>query len=155
MIYLPFFLSEAIDMSGIVAILFCGISARRYISKNVTVEAKECASFVFQLMSNFADTACFCLLGMSIFALTWRLRNMDVIMWTLLLCVIGRAMHVYPILNLANVYRRFSYLKEHYNEIRISSAIMHVVFYSGLRGAVAFACANIYPDNSGVKLVFH
>ena len=31
----------------------------------------------------------------------------------------------------------------------ISLPTMHMVFFAGLRGAVAFACANIFPDTNG------
>ena len=31
----------------------------------------------------------------------------------------------------------------------ISLPTMHMIFFAGLRGAVAFACANIFPDTNG------
>ena len=44
------------------------------------------------------------------------------------------------------MYRKCSNDKEDYESVRISPKTMHVVFISGLRGAVSYACANIYPD---------
>ena len=35
----------------------------------------------------------------------------------------------------------------------ISLPTMHMVFFAGLRGAVAFACANIFPDTNGNRSV--
>ena len=32
---------------------------------------------------------------------------------------------------------------------QISLPTMHMIFFAGLRGAVAFACANIFPDTNG------
>ena len=32
---------------------------------------------------------------------------------------------------------------------QISLQTMHMIFFAGLRGAVAFACANIFPDTNG------
>jgi len=33
--------------------------------------------------------------------------------------------------------------------VLIKTNTMHMVFFSGLRGAVAYACANIFPDDHG------
>ena len=62
-VYIPFLLSEVLQLSGIVTILFSGIASRRYINKNLSSEARRNASFVFQLMAYLAETSCFCLLG--------------------------------------------------------------------------------------------
>ena len=32
---------------------------------------------------------------------------------------------------------------------QITVRTMHMIFFAGLRGAVAFACANIFPDTNG------
>jgi len=66
-VYVPFFLSEMLQFSGIVTVLFTGISARRYVNKNITDNVKILASFVFQLLSSLAETSCFALLGIAAF----------------------------------------------------------------------------------------
>lgn len=66
-VYVPFFLSEMLQFSGIVTVFFTGIAARRYVNKNITDNIKIMASFVFQLLSSLAETSCFVLLGMSIY----------------------------------------------------------------------------------------
>ena len=66
-VYVPFFLSEMLQFSGIVTVLFTGISARRYVNKNITDNVKILASCVFQLLSSLAETSCFALLGIAAF----------------------------------------------------------------------------------------
>jgi sodium/hydrogen exchanger 8 len=39
-VYIPFFLAEVLQLSGIVTILFCGIASRRYINKNLPQNAR-------------------------------------------------------------------------------------------------------------------
>ena len=41
LVYIPFFLSEMLQLSGIVTILFAGISCRRYVNKNISMDARR------------------------------------------------------------------------------------------------------------------
>lgn len=104
-VYIPFLLSEVLQLSGIVTILFSGIASRRYINKNLSSDARKTASFVFQLMAYLAETSCFCLLGLSVFSQSIAYFRFDIIFWTLLLILIGRAAHVYPLLSLVRTHR--------------------------------------------------
>ena len=62
-VYIPYFLAEFFELSGIVTIIFTGISAKRYINKNISQSSKESSSFVFSLMSHLAETVVFLSLG--------------------------------------------------------------------------------------------
>ena len=101
-VYIPFLLSEVLQLSGIVTILFSGIASRRYINKNLDSESRKSASFVFQLMAYLSETTCFCLLGLSVFSQSIAYFRFDIIMWTLVLILLGRAAHVYPLLTLVS-----------------------------------------------------
>ena len=103
-VYIPFLLSEVLQLSGIVTILFSGIASRRYINKNLSSDARKTASFIFQLMAYLAETSCFCLLGLSVFSQSIAFFKSDIIFWTLLLILLGRAAHVYPLLSLVRTY---------------------------------------------------
>jgi sodium/hydrogen exchanger 8 len=56
-IYIPFLLSEVLQLSGIVTCMFSGIASRRYINKNLTMDTRKSASFLFQLLAYLAETA--------------------------------------------------------------------------------------------------
>lgn len=103
-VYIPFLLSEALQLSGIVTILFTGISARRYINKNISEKAKKISSFLFLLLSHMSETFVFLTLGLSVFTQTKMSSvHVDFIFYTFLLCLVSRAIHVYPILILVRV----------------------------------------------------
>ena len=101
LVYMPFLLSESLQLSGIVTVLFSGISARRYICKNISEKARKLSSFVFMLMSHMSETVVFLSLGMSVFA-DGKLALIcpALVGWTLLLITVGRALHVYPLLTM-------------------------------------------------------
>ena len=158
-VYVPYLLSEALHLSGIVTILFTGISSRRYTNKNISREAKRYASFTFKLLSTLAETSCFAFLGLSVFSWPRAALKFNVISITLLLCYVSRC-HVYLLLSLVNTYRwfRFKIRNDSTDKMQLmnknggnkySLNTMHAVFYSGLRGAVAFACALIFPQSNG------
>jgi sodium/hydrogen exchanger 8 len=152
-VYIPYFLSETLQLSGIVTIFFSGISARRYTSKNISHESRCYASFLFQMLTNLADTACFMLLGMSVFSQSYSSFGISISVFSTLLCYLSRACHVYPLLSMVNLIRHWkneiSNTEDQSEKPRstphqiISTNTMHMVFMSGLRGAVAFSLAQV------------
>eukprot|EP01042_Synura_sphagnicola_P008885 gene8885-11402_t len=96
-----------LQLSGVVTILFSGISSRRYISRNISLEAKRSASFIFELTAYVCETAVFLCLGMAVLDKEKSSSFKPAfLLWALVLCLLARAAHVYPLLSLVNVYRR-------------------------------------------------
>eukprot|EP00602_Paraphysomonas_sp_CaronLab_P002759 CAMPEP_0185025184 /NCGR_PEP_ID=MMETSP1103-20130426/8241_1 /TAXON_ID=36769 /ORGANISM="Paraphysomonas bandaiensis, Strain Caron Lab Isolate" /LENGTH=601 /DNA_ID=CAMNT_0027558333 /DNA_START=54 /DNA_END=1856 /DNA_ORIENTATION=- len=147
MVYIPFFLAETLQLSGIVTILFTAITARRYSSNNMPPQAKRAAAFVFEIMAYMSETSVFLYMGVAVFAKSnASFYHGSFILWTLLLIVVSRATHVYPLLTMVNNYRERRARQKNRRPNLIPKNTMHMVFFSGLRGAVAYACANIFPD---------
>lgn len=97
MIYVPFLLSETLQLSGILTLLFSSITARRYISHNIPPEAQRACAFVFELMAYLAETGVFLYLGLDVFARKITVGyEVRLIFWAMLLCHIGRAATTYP-----------------------------------------------------------
>jgi NhaP-type Na+/H+ or K+/H+ antiporter len=112
--------------SGVVTILFTGIAARRYVNKNISDPLKVIASFLFQLLSYLAETSCFLLLGamgivktcvdivfddsvlsvsgVSIFLNDLPTYNAAFIAGTVTMCILSRALIVYPLLMMVHKY---------------------------------------------------
>jgi NhaP-type Na+/H+ or K+/H+ antiporter len=67
-VYIPFFLAETLQLSGIVTILFTAITAKRYSNRNMDEEAKHQCAFVFEVMAYLSETAVFMYLGLNVFA---------------------------------------------------------------------------------------
>lgn len=57
--------------------------------------------------------------------------ELSLIIWSIILCLIGRAVSIYPL----------SYLVNYFREHKISKRMMFVMWFSGLRGAIAYALA--------------
>ena len=49
-VYLPFFISEMLQLSGIITILFTGMSARKYTNKNISAAVKLLVSLLMNWM---------------------------------------------------------------------------------------------------------
>lgn len=154
-VYVPFLFAETMQLSGVVAILFTAITTRRYVSQNIPAEAKRAAAFVFELLAFMAETSVFLFLGLSVFSSAASGGyNAGTIIFTWIFCQMGRAMHVYPLLEWVNHYREKRAVVKNRRPNLIPMRTKHMVFFSGLRGAVAYALANIFPDNLGNRNLF-
>lgn len=71
--------------------------------------------------------------------------NLGFIIWTALFCLAARACHVYPLTYLLNITSRKN------NEITRNQ--QHMIWYSGLRGAVAFALAKSFPGEKQNEVI--
>jgi NhaP-type Na+/H+ or K+/H+ antiporter len=97
LIFIPFYISEIIGLSGIVTTLFAGISSRRYLNKNLSIQSVKKISFLLEFLSQLFETACFSLLGLSVFSTVTEYVNFAFIALTLLAILVAR-LNVYPIL---------------------------------------------------------
>ncbi|VDO28063.1 unnamed protein product [Brugia timori] len=102
--YLSFLLAEFVELTGIVAVLFCAICQAHYTYNNLSDEARTRTKQFFEL---------------SVF--------------------LSRAAHIYPVSAMLNIRRK----------PKIPQRYQHMMLFSGLRGAMAFALAyrNTSTDN--------
>jgi len=76
----------------------------------------------------FAETCVFVYLGLALFSFPLIVKP-SFIIWTIILCLVGRAANIYPL----------SYLCNYFREHKISPKMMFIMWFSGLRGAIAYA----------------
>jgi len=130
--YLSFFLAELGHLSGIVSIFFCGIANSHYSWYNISTQGKLILPKVFHTISHLMETMIFAYLGMSIFSFSKKHQwNFGFICFVLGLCYIARAVGTFPLSAIANLSRRR----------KISCKEQVVLWFAGLRGAIAFALA--------------
>lgn len=179
--YVPFVVAECMHLSGIVAIFFSGISARRYIAPNVTEETRTSSESIFKVSAFLAESSIFLELGLSVFGLPGSF-NWSFIAWAFLASLISRAIGIYPLAFLHNISLKevseeqsitfcikvdsddgstrletcgsiisTSRLKTppRHKDLRISKSMMHVLWFAGLRGAVAYASVRKFPNLYG------
>jgi NhaP-type Na+/H+ or K+/H+ antiporter len=119
---------------------------RHYAHYNLTETTRKTFLPVAHLLASLSETYVFLILGAAVFIV--EDYNIIFLGWTVLACLVGRAAQVYPcgfVTNVVSSATRFE-LKE-----------MHVQWFAGLRGAVAFMCALSFPQhglsqNRGVVL---
>ncbi|RQM26323.1 hypothetical protein B5M09_007449 [Aphanomyces astaci] len=131
--YLPFAVCTVVDLSGVVAILFTGISMKHYTCNNLSEEGKASyvCSFVLCCLMSYVD------LGLAVFSLQEGF-HFGFSVCTLMACLVGRALHVYPLSYLINLRKA--------DDRKIPAATQHMIWFSGLRGALCFALALEWPN---------
>lgn len=129
-IYSPYGLAEGLHLSGIMAILFNGVVMSHYAHFNLSPVTQITMQQTLRTLSFIAETCVFAYLGLAIFSFHMKIE-LSLIIWSIVLCLLGRAVNIYPLSLLVN------YFREH----KISKKMMFVMWFSGLRGAIAYALA--------------
>ncbi|XP_041355244.1 sodium/hydrogen exchanger 9-like isoform X6 [Gigantopelta aegis] len=129
MSYSSFQAAESAGFTGIVAVLFCGITQAHYTQNNLSAESKTRTKELFQLTGFLSENFVFLYIGVSIFTFQYQKWHAGFIFSALFASVAARAFNVYPLSFLLNLGRT--------NKIRLK--FQHMMMFSGLRGAIAFA----------------
>ncbi|OQR93164.1 Monovalent Cation:Proton Antiporter-1 (CPA1) Family [Thraustotheca clavata] len=135
--YLPFSVCTAFDLSGVVAILFTGIAMKHYTCNNLSEEGKATCAKFFNAISYLSEATIFLNLGLAVFSMQ-KGFHFSFAFWTLFACLVGRALHVYPLSYLLNLRKSA--------ERQITKPTQHMLWFSGLRGALCFALALEWPN---------
>ncbi|KOM53223.1 hypothetical protein LR48_Vigan09g188200 [Vigna angularis] len=114
--YFSYMLAEGLGLSGIVSILFTGIVMKHYAYSNLSQSSQRFASAFFELISSLAETFVFIYMGFDI--------AMEQHSW---------AANVFSCAYLVNLVRP--------SHRKIPPKHQKALWYSGLRGAMAFALA--------------
>merc|ERR1712013_665360 len=131
MSYSTFLLAEVFELTGIVAVLFCGVCQAHYTYNNLSRESKESTKHFFDLLNFMAENFIFSYIGVSMF--TFPKHHFDVvyIAGAFVAIFLGRFLNIYPLSAILNIGRT----------VRIPGSLQHMMMFSGLRGAIAFALA--------------
>uniref|UniRef100_A0A182M809 Cation/H+ exchanger transmembrane domain-containing protein n=1 Tax=Anopheles culicifacies TaxID=139723 RepID=A0A182M809_9DIPT len=65
MAYLAYLTAEMFHLSGILAIIFCGITMKNYVEQNVTQKSRTTIEYVLKMLSSSAETIIFMFLGVA------------------------------------------------------------------------------------------
>ena len=180
-VYLPYFLANLLGFSGIISIFLIAMMAKRFAAPNLSCETQRNADAVFRILAHVAETYVFLELGMSVFGISSAGSfNLPFILWAILACLIGRIVNVYPITfffnrslgtqmesqpdnslsltendsdDIEDEVKTLKHISSK-NDLRINRNVAHVLWFSGLRGGVAYACARAFPNEYGNREVF-
>lgn len=126
--YAPYVLAEGIHLSGIMAILFCGIVMSHYTHFNLSTVTQITMQQTLRTLAFIAETCVFAYLGLALFSFKHRAEP-ALIIWSIILCLIGRACNIFPL----------SFLVNRFREHQITRKMMFIMWFSGLRGAISYA----------------
>jgi sodium/hydrogen exchanger 8 len=126
-------LSEGLGLSGIVSILFTGIVMKHYAYSNLSQSSQRFVSAFFELISSLAETFIFIYMGFDIAMEQHSWSHVGFIFFSIIFIVIARAANVFSCAYLVNLVRPA--------HRKIPSKHQKALWYSGLRGAMAFALA--------------
>ncbi|KAF3841061.1 hypothetical protein F7725_006923, partial [Dissostichus mawsoni] len=104
-----FLLAEACGFTGVVAVLFCGITQAHYTFNNLSPDSQDRTKQLFELLNFLAENFIFSYMGLTLFSF--------------------QAANIYPLSFLLNLGRKN----------KIKSNFQHVMMFAGLRGAMTFA----------------
>uniref|UniRef100_A0A670HPC7 Sodium/hydrogen exchanger n=1 Tax=Podarcis muralis TaxID=64176 RepID=A0A670HPC7_PODMU len=126
-----FLLAEACGFTGVVSVLFCGITQAHYTYNNLSVESRSRTKQLFEVLHFLAENFIFSYMGLALFTFQKHIFSPIFIIGAFIAVFLGRAAHIYPLSFFLNLGRRH----------KISWNFQHMLMFSGLRGAMAFALA--------------
>ncbi|KAL1523861.1 hypothetical protein AB1Y20_018780 [Prymnesium parvum] len=179
MSYTTFLLAEFAKLSGIVASLFSGAIAVMYVQKNLSPAGAKLCKTIVKTLAKFTETIVFLLIGYGFWLYTLGHTSTSVaarhpelihqgegnstvlpntpclspesnqvspsfIVLTICMCLISRAIATFPLTFIANLFRSKA------NKIQLNEQC--VIWFSGLRGAIALALAVEFPTADEVAV---
>lgn len=136
--YLPYMLAEALNLSGIMAILFCGIVMSHYTHFNLSPATQLTCNQTFRTVALISETAIFAYMGLSLPTLHHTFHT-GFIISGMVLILVGRALNIFPLAALINRHNAARTPAGQPAPVGISSKEQFIMWFSGLRGAIAFS----------------
>lgn len=142
--YTCYFFSNGLSMSGIVSLLFCGITLKHYAYHTMSRKTQRTTKYIFSTLAQLSENFIFIYLGLSLFTsppsserVTSYVKPLFIAVTTVAV-VFTRYAAVFPLSELINFFTKYARGQRH-EELPHSYQMM--LFWAGLRGAVGVALA--------------
>lgn len=147
--YESYFFSNGCHMSGIVSLLFCGITLKHYAYYNMSRRTQVTVKYIFQLLARLSENFIFIYLGLALFTEVELVYKPLLIIVTAISICVARWCAVFPLSNFVNWIYRVRTLHSIRPSVGESIAVPDEIpynyqvmtFWAGLRGAVGVALA--------------
>ncbi|SCU94353.1 LADA_0G08042g1_1 [Lachancea dasiensis] len=146
--YESYFFSNGCHMSGIVSLLFCGITLKHYAYYNMSRRTQITIKYIFQFLAQLSENFIFIYLGLSLFTEVELVYKPMLIIVTAISICVARWCAVFPLSNFVNWLYRLKAQRSmglYANDASIPDEIPYqyqmMTFWAGLRGAVGVALA--------------
>ncbi|CAJ0609563.1 unnamed protein product [Cylicocyclus nassatus] len=141
MVLMPYFfylLTDSFHLSGILAIVTCGILVKNYMRGNLCDEMHFTVEYIYKMASSYSESFIFVFLGVSVVSSN-HVFDWWFIISTLIGCFVFRFIGVYLLTFFLNKFR--------YEDERISWVDQFVMAYGGIRGAVCYGLVMSIDEN--------
>jgi sodium/hydrogen exchanger-like protein 6/7 len=150
--YTCYFFSTGLSMSGIVSLLFCGITLKHYAYHTMSRRTQLASKYIFATLAQLSENFIFIYLGISLFTspptsakVTSYVKPIFIAIATVAV-VFTRYVAVFPLSEAINLFYRHAF-GQRSEELPHSYQMM--LFWAGLRGAVGVAlAAGFQGDNA-------
>ncbi|XP_020639638.3 sodium/hydrogen exchanger 2 [Pogona vitticeps] len=133
--YLAYITAEMFHLSGIMAITSCAMTMNKYVEENVSQKSYTTIKYFMKMLSSVSETLIFIFMGVSTVGKNHE-WNWAFVCFTLLFCLIWRALGVFVLTQIINVFRT----------IPITFKDQFIIAYGGLRGAICFSLVFLLPS---------
>ena len=144
--FLTYLITEMIDFSPIISLLFCGIFMSHYAFYNLSFQAREESSIASKILSNIAEGFVFTYLGLTSISISHDSFSLFFIILVFIYVLIGRFVAVYGISFFLNIFKLKIF--------QFDSSERGITFFAGcIRGAIAFGLAISMPSQNEESIV--
>ena len=139
--FLTYSITDTLDYSPIIALLFCAIFMSHYAFYNLSFQSREESSIVSKIMSNISEGFVFTYLGLTSISIPYESFSIKFIILVFIFILLGRFFSIYGLSFFLQLLKcKF---------FQFSKNEQGLTFFSGcIRGAVAFGLAISIPSNS-------
>lgn len=161
--YTSYFFSNGVTMSGIVSLLFCGITLKHYAYHNMSRRTQRTTRYTFQTLASLSENFIFIYLGLSLFTQEILVYKPLFIIVTVFAVVASRYCAVFPIASVVNAVKRARNnrraratggggIPRGAVEEELPRQYQIMLFWAGLRGAVGFALSAGIEGQNAIAL---
>ena len=142
--FVAYMIAEGLALSGIVAILFTGVVMAHYTSKNLPPDARNSLKSFFRVLASLAETFIFIYIGAEVFLANQTWHHISLTGISFVAVLVARVFNIFPGSLFLNLCTRNK-------DKRIPLTYQKMLWFSGLRGGIAFAlaleCFKDIPEN--------
>ncbi|KAA8910100.1 Sodium/hydrogen exchanger family-domain-containing protein [Sphaerosporella brunnea] len=151
--YASYLFSNGCHMSGIVSLLFCGITLKHYAYYNMSRRTQLTTKYLFKVLAQLSENFIFIYLGLSLFTEAKLVfRPVLILVVTVGICI-ARWAAVFPLSSLINlVIRKRAQARGKTVAEELPHSYQAMLFWAGLRGAVGVALAAGFTGDNGNSL---
>jgi sodium/hydrogen exchanger 8 len=133
--WVSYIAAGSFKLSGIVSILTNGVFLSYYAKPNISLQSIKILKTVYEVVAYISETIVFLFLGIGCFAIDHPISEMGwgLPLWTFINLNIARAINIGVVGLIINCTRE--------KKTRLNWKILTIMWYSGLRGAMAYALA--------------